>query len=162
MTDERLAVELARTRPRSVLLLEDVDSAFAERQRDADNSSRVTFSGLLNALDGVAAGEHRVLIMTTNHVDRLDPALVRPGRVDVQQYFGPLDADQARRLFLRFFPESGSEAALAASLVADTGAAPAVLQNVLLRRRGEPQNAVEDLRALTPSGGLRLRRGSDG
>jgi chaperone BCS1 len=39
----------------------------------------VTFSGLLNALDGVGAVEGRILFMTTNHMERLDPALIRPG-----------------------------------------------------------------------------------
>lgn len=37
----------------------------------------VTFSGLLNALDGVAATEGRVMFMTTNHIERLDAALIR-------------------------------------------------------------------------------------
>jgi chaperone BCS1 len=52
------------------------------------NSGGITFSGLLNALDGVAAQEGKVLVMTTNHVERLDPALVRPGRIDIRCYFG--------------------------------------------------------------------------
>lgn len=50
--------------------------------------NRVTFSGLLNCLDGVASTEARILFMTTNYLDRLDPALVRPGRVDVKEYIG--------------------------------------------------------------------------
>jgi mitochondrial chaperone BCS1 len=150
MTDERLAIELGRTRPRSVLLLEDVECAFAERKREADNSSRVTFSGLLNALDGVAAQENRVLIMTTNHVERLDPALIRPGRVDVQQYFGHLDADQARRLFLRFFPGSDVEAAAAARAVGEGDVSPAWLQSVLLAHRDQPASAVAAVRAVAP------------
>jgi mitochondrial chaperone BCS1 len=147
MTDERLAIELARTRPRSVLLLEDVESAFAERKREADNNSRVTFSGLLNALDGVAAQEHRMLIMTTNHIDRLDSALIRPGRVDVQQYIGNLDADQARRMFLRFFPDADDDAAAAARAVGERDISPAGMQNVLLANRGRPESAVATLRA---------------
>lgn len=48
----------------------------------------MTFSGLLNAIDGVASADERILFMTTNHVDRLDSALIRPGRIDVKQYFG--------------------------------------------------------------------------
>jgi len=48
----------------------------------------VSFSGLLNAIDGVASHEGRILIMTTNHRERLDPALIRPGRVDMQIEFG--------------------------------------------------------------------------
>lgn len=50
--------------------------------------NRVTFSGLLNCLDGVASTEARILFMTTNYLERLDPALVRPGRVDVKEYIG--------------------------------------------------------------------------
>jgi ATP-dependent 26S proteasome regulatory subunit len=43
----------------------------------------VTFSGLLNALDGVRSQEGRILMMTTNHREKLDPALLRPGRADM-------------------------------------------------------------------------------
>ncbi|KAK4934393.1 hypothetical protein LTR10_024330 [Elasticomyces elasticus] len=50
-------------------------------QRPSD--SKISLSGLLNAIDGVAAAEGRVLIMTTNYRDQLDEALVRPGRVDM-------------------------------------------------------------------------------
>lgn len=53
-----------------------------------DGLNRVTFSGLLNCLDGVASTEARILFMTTNYLERLDPALVRPGRVDVKEYIG--------------------------------------------------------------------------
>lgn len=53
-----------------------------------DGANRVTLSGLLNCLDGVTSTEARILFMTTNYLDRLDPALIRPGRVDVQEYIG--------------------------------------------------------------------------
>jgi hypothetical protein len=58
---------------------------------------------VLNALDGVAAGEGRLLFATTNHRERLDRALTRPGRIDKQIEIGFADRDQLRRLFLRFF-----------------------------------------------------------
>ena len=48
----------------------------------------MTFSGLLNAIDGVTSTEGRIVFMTTNYIDRLDPALIRPGRVDYQEYIG--------------------------------------------------------------------------
>jgi chaperone BCS1 len=50
-----------------------------EHAKSGGASSTITFSGLLNAIDGVAAQEGRLLCLTTNHVDRLDPALIRPG-----------------------------------------------------------------------------------
>lgn len=48
----------------------------------ATGEGGVTFSGLLNALDGAAAQEGRLLFMTTNHIEKLDSALIRPGRCD--------------------------------------------------------------------------------
>lgn len=42
----------------------------------------LTFSGFLNAIDGVRSQEGRIIIMTTNYKEKLDPALLRPGRVD--------------------------------------------------------------------------------
>ena len=70
--------------------------------------SSVTFSGFLNALDGVASGEERIIFMTTNHVEKLDPALIRPGRVDLMEHIDDASPEQARRLFERFFGDSDS------------------------------------------------------
>jgi hypothetical protein len=51
---------------------------------------QVTLSGLLNMVDGLwsSSGHERILIFTTNHKDRLDPALLRPGRMDMHVYMG--------------------------------------------------------------------------
>ena len=65
--------------------------------------SSVTFSGFLNALDGVASGEERIIFLTTNHIDKLDPALIRPGRVDLACTIGDASASQAKRLFAGFY-----------------------------------------------------------
>ena len=75
-----------------MLLLEYIDAAFVERE--ASSGSRLTFSGLLNGIDGVAAQQGRLLFMSTNHAERLDPALVRPGRVDVKVAFGLASSEQ--------------------------------------------------------------------
>lgn len=65
--------------------------------------SSVTFSGFLNAIDGVASGEERIIFMTTNHVEQLDPALIRPGRVDFSALVNNASPIQARTLFERFY-----------------------------------------------------------
>ena len=70
-----------------MLVLEDIDALFIERESTGASSS-ISFSGLLNAIDGPASQEGRMLFMTTNHPDRLDPALIRPGRVDMQAELG--------------------------------------------------------------------------
>ncbi|CAK7211896.1 Complex III assembly protein translocase and chaperone [Sporothrix bragantina] len=107
MTDDKLAMLLMKLPRRSILLLEDADAAFVNRRasRDPDGYSgpTVTFSGLLNALDGVAAGEERIAFLTTNHIDRLDPALIRPGRVDMMMRIGEATAYQASQMWDRFY-----------------------------------------------------------
>ena len=71
---------------------------------DSRQGTGVTFSGLLNAVDGVASQEGRLLFLTTNHIERLDPALIRPGRCDVHVKFDYATHDQIQRMFTAFFP----------------------------------------------------------
>ncbi|KAI5788971.1 hypothetical protein DFH27DRAFT_216771 [Peziza echinospora] len=63
----------------------------------------VTLSGLLNAIDGVASHEGRILIMTTNHREQLDPALIRPGRVDVEIELSHSSTESIRRIFTEIY-----------------------------------------------------------
>ncbi|NXX09384.1 BCS1 protein, partial [Larus smithsonianus] len=79
LSDDRLNHLLSVAPQQSIILLEDVDAAFVSRDLAAENPAmyqgmgRLTFSGLLNALDGVASTEARIVFMTTNYVDRLEP-----------------------------------------------------------------------------------------
>jgi mitochondrial chaperone BCS1 len=114
LTDDRLNHLLTIIPPRTLVLLEDVDVAFANRRVQSDpdgyRGATVTFSGLLNALDGVASAEERIIFLTTNYVDRLDGALVRPGRVDMTVRLGDATRHQVERLWDRFYGDSdGSE-----------------------------------------------------
>ncbi|XP_040987593.1 AAA-ATPase At3g50940-like [Juglans microcarpa x Juglans regia] len=76
---------------RSILVIEDIDCTINLQNRESsresgDNSkNQVTLSGLLNFIDGLwsCCGEERIIVFTTNHKDRLDPALLRPGRMDM-------------------------------------------------------------------------------
>lgn len=65
---------------------------------DAAEKKGISLSGLLNAIDGVASHEGRVLIMTTNKPEALDDALIRPGRVDLQVAFTNATQGQALSL----------------------------------------------------------------
>lgn len=93
---------LVQSLKKGILLLEDVDCLCAKRKMQSD---KLSFSGLLNGLDGVGAGEGRLLIMTTNHRSKLDPALIRPGRVDKQVLFPNCTIKSAQKMFERFYPE---------------------------------------------------------
>ncbi|KAJ4302172.1 hypothetical protein N0V88_002308 [Collariella sp. IMI 366227] len=80
---------------------------------DAADKKGISLSGLLNAIDGVASHEGRVLIMTTNKPETLDDALIRPGRVDLQVGFTNATQEQARELFVRMYEPDGSKVAAA-------------------------------------------------
>ena len=69
-------------RGESIVVLEDVDAYFEGRKNNKENG--ISFSALLNCLDGAFSKSGIMLFMTTNHIDKLDPALIRPGRVDVK------------------------------------------------------------------------------
>ncbi|KZS93364.1 hypothetical protein SISNIDRAFT_507177 [Sistotremastrum niveocremeum HHB9708] len=107
LTDDKLNHLLSNAPDRSFILMEDVDAAFNKRVQTTEDGyqSSVTFSGFLNALDGVASGEQRIVFLTTNHLERLDAALVRPGRVDVLELFDDASPRQARELYERFYSE---------------------------------------------------------
>lgn len=112
LTDETLNALLNTTPDNCVILLEDVDSVLlankASHLGSEGNTCQVTFGGLLNSLDGVGAAEGgRIVFMTTNQVEKLDPALTRPGRVDMKVFMGYPNDDQLKQLYARFYPEGG-------------------------------------------------------
>lgn len=79
------------------------DSEAEEREKDGINKKRVsnvTLSGLLNAIDGAAAPEGHILLMTSNDPNTLDEALTRPGRVDVRVPFHFANRHQVKEMFL--------------------------------------------------------------
>ena len=97
----------------SVILFEDIDCMRTGETRSKEGKAEqgVTLSGLLNVLDGFHAPENVIFVMTTNHVDALDPALLRPGRIDYRLFLGCAAASQKVELYRRFFPEAAAEEA---------------------------------------------------
>jgi mitochondrial chaperone BCS1 len=104
----------------SVLLFEDIDCAKSGKAREAASvanggtqtqnekanavANGVTLSGLLNVLDGFYAPTNVLFVMTTNHIEVLDEALLRPGRIDYRLYLGKATDWQKVELYCRFFP----------------------------------------------------------
>ena len=70
----------------------------------------LNLSGLLNVLDGVVDSPGRIVVMTTNHVEHLDPALIRPGRIDKRLYLGHMKAEQAVAMLEHYFVTRLSDA----------------------------------------------------
>jgi chaperone BCS1 len=95
------------------IVIEDID-AVKSSQRETKESAKadVSFPALLNALDGIGSQEGRIVFMTTNHREKLDKALIRPGRIDCQTYFGYASQHQMIEMFRRFYPGEGKETEL--------------------------------------------------
>ncbi|KAF9881104.1 hypothetical protein CkaCkLH20_01254 [Colletotrichum karsti] len=84
------------------------DLARALKKEAKDDKKGISLSGLLNAIDGVASQEGRILVMTTNKPESLDEALIRPGRVDLQVGFTNATPAQATELFQRMYEADGA------------------------------------------------------
>ncbi|RMZ77913.1 hypothetical protein DV738_g4123, partial [Chaetothyriales sp. CBS 135597] len=175
LSDDRLNYLLTIIPERTFVLLEDVDVAWAnKRQADADgyHGANVTMSGLLNALDGVASAEERILFLTTNHVDRLDEALVRPGRVDMAIHLGNATRYQIEQLWDRFYEDQDPDgvrkqaflstlqqlAALEPNSEHST-LSPATIQGLFLYNKDNPEGAIAMAKQLTPSGSSQIGMG---
>jgi MoxR-like ATPase len=104
MDDEQFNVVLQDVPRNSILVMEDIDHCvIRDPSSDKDNSSaKITMSGFLNALDGVVAQEGSMVFMTCNDITRLQPALLRPGRIDMKMELGYADKTQIMKMFWRF------------------------------------------------------------
>lgn len=140
LDEESLSLLFSELPRRCIVLLEDIDSAGVTEARatasvstsdspakdgtlkdgavEADSTTDkdtkkggITLSGLLNVIDGVAASEGRILIMTTNHVEKLDPALLRPGRVDMKITFGHASEADIKELFTSIYGAKNNDIA---------------------------------------------------
>lgn len=78
-------------------------SVQSRNDKSKDNAQGISLSGLLNAIDGVASHEGRVLVMTTNFPEKLDDALIRPGRIDMKISFTMATHYQTYELFTRMY-----------------------------------------------------------
>lgn len=171
LNDDRLEQLFDNIPNRCLVLIEDVDSAGIKREnmkepgkhsktnkKSRSKKGGVTLSGLLNVIDGVCSAEGRVLMLTSNSPDNLDPALIRPGRIDKQILFGNASYQVMEKMFLHIFSSApGEKKSLAAARerVNLSGLAtefadqlpegkfsPAEIQNFLLEHRDDPSGAV--------------------
>jgi mitochondrial chaperone BCS1 len=153
MSDENVQNLLSDVPHGALVVLEDIDCATKTRDGDSekgkDTGSSLTLSGLLNAIDGVAATEGRLLMMTTNHVDRLDPALVRKGRVDLHLRLDYATPEQIEKLFLRFYPDAFTLAQTFVAKLSGLSVVPATLQEHFVTRRDLPDLAVRETHLIT-------------
>ncbi|GFP85895.1 probable mitochondrial chaperone bcs1 [Phtheirospermum japonicum] len=154
---------LISTGNRSILVVEDIDASIDLSERDSktknpppvmyhyrhDQGPKVTLSGLLNFIDGLwsSCGDERIIIFTTNHKDKLDPALLRPGRMDVHihmSYCTPCGFKLLATNYLGVITENNPLVFEAELLIASTKVTPAEVGEQLLQS-DDPEIALQGL-----------------
>lgn len=101
--------------PNDLFVIEDIDTIANGLSRDGKAKTAIDDGALrgsplheiLNAMDGMQTPDGLKFIVTTNHLDRLDPAIVRPGRIDEVIEVGPLSLESARAMFHAFYGRDG-------------------------------------------------------
>lgn len=151
------AKSLPKVPKRSFVVIEDLDRIFAsaaiddkKKETEIDDGkvksqrSLIDIAGFLNSLDGIASPHGLIFIFTANDLSVLDPAVLRPGRVDVRLLLNQVDIHQANKLHERFYDEPSQQFAVVAS---DLKLTPAQCQEILLRA-GSKDNVMNELKEL--------------
>lgn len=110
MTDDSLRSAVNSIPENSIVVFEDIDALFDKDRSNQIQKSSLTFSGLLNALDGIGNANGQIFVLTTNLRENLDHALIRNGRVDIHFEFTYAVAEQMELMWRNFYP-SASEMA---------------------------------------------------
>ena len=85
-----------------ITVFEDIDAVFVNRE----STSSVSLSTILNILDGLCHKHGAITFMTANHINTLDAALLRPGRIDFKMEFTSASYEQIRQMFNHFLPNN--------------------------------------------------------
>jgi chaperone BCS1 len=145
MRDSDLRRLLLATGNRSILVIEDIDCSvdlpdrnkFVEGRKPKDVQVQLTLSGLLNFIDGLwsSCGDERIIIFTTNHKERLDPALLRPGRMDMHIHMSYCTAQGFRLLASNYLNIKGNHPLFGEleGLIENTEITPAQIAEELMK-----------------------------
>ncbi|KAG7559117.1 hypothetical protein ISN45_Aa05g007260 [Arabidopsis thaliana x Arabidopsis arenosa] len=167
-TNSELKKLLTATSNKSIIVFEDIDCSLDltgkrkkkesnlmiwrndGEQGDEENKSSVTLSGLLNFIDGIwsACGQERIIVFTTNHLAKLDPALIRRGRMDMHIELSYCTFEAFKILAKNYLDiDSHPLFKTIESLLKDTEIAPAdVAENLMKKNREiDAEGSLKDL-----------------
>ena len=105
---------------------------------------KLTLAALLEVLDGVMEMEGRMLIISTNYPEKLDKALIRPGRIDMKVHFGAMTGENIIKMFQHFF-DTEPPASVSSSDLPDLKWSPAEVTQVFLNNMSQPAEALKQL-----------------
>lgn len=133
-SDTNLFTLFSLVKQNSIILIEDIDCYFNKRDNLNKSVKSVSFTGLLNALDGFNGSENRLLFITTNHIENIDSALIRGGRIDLKVEFKKADNYQTKELFKRFYQTDNEKLIDKISLLfPENTKSPAELQELFMQ-----------------------------
>ena len=130
------------------LVFEDVDTlltaSMKNRKQDEHirEDSFLSLGELLNALDGITTPDGYITFMTTNCIEQLDPALIRPGRIDKIIEFNNANNYQAAKMYLKFFPNDLTGSENFAKIYGNGNYSVCQLQEILIGELFKEENAV--------------------
>ena len=150
MNDNILMRCFRRIPENCILVIEDIDALFQSRKKNDDLKNNITFSGLLNTMDGIAHVDKQIIIMTTNHPLVLDAALKRPGRVDLTFEFKYSSKSQIKTMFERFLPNQKDKFSEFYCRIKNLKITTAMLQQFFFGNRLQPDilDHIEELEKL--------------
>jgi hypothetical protein len=147
-------LRLIRTLPeKTFLILEDIDGLFEERKKNDTNKNTVTFSGILNSLDGIATPDNFICFITTNYKCNLDNALLRPGRIDKIIKFEHANKSQVKDIFKAYMEDEYTDALFTDFYnnynKLNIKAPVALIQEYLFKYLDNPLGAIENIDEIT-------------
>ena len=121
----------------AIIVLEDIDSLFVGRKSNDMNACMISFSAILNFLDGVGRKHGMICFLTTNYIDRLDSALKRAGRIDYIHTFDYVNEEQVKEMFEKFFNEQKEDFEKFYNKISGYKFTTAILQEFFFKHREE-------------------------
>jgi hypothetical protein len=103
----------------------------------------IKLDDLLNLWDGIRENTGRIMIITTNHYDKLDPALIRPGRIDIALNLGNTSRETIAEMYMHYYRSVIDPNDY--ELIPDRFYSPAEIINIYVSNSTNPQGFIERL-----------------
>ena len=121
--------------------------AWLDREQEEEFKEPIDLSFLLNLLDGTLESSGRILCISSNFPERIDKALIRPGRIDMIVHFKKCNTDILKQMVNNFYDVKFDDWA---TEELDYRWTPAEVNQILFRNFDKPYEAIEELKTLQP------------
>jgi AAA+ superfamily predicted ATPase len=136
---------------KSIVAIEDIDSSFLVKKKDEtdiNENNHVTYSDILNILDGISSAYGNIIFITSNHIEKIGKSLLRPGRIDIIEYVPYADKDFITTYLKNFYKDSTSDIIekLAEQMINyNENIVPAEIQNHVIQYRNNIQDCIDNI-----------------